>query len=86
MNILIIEIISNVDKLKTAKTNLAKQKAEQKKRQREYEQWKKTHYHQVPREVMCGMCAGEGTIGYYSHTKRRCPQCYGRGYKLEHYY
>lgn len=88
INTLIEEIIKNVDKLKNAKRNLAKQDADRKKtqreRQRKLEQWEKTHYHQVPREVRCGMCAGEGTIGYY--TKQRCPQCYGRGYKLEHYY
>ena len=91
MNILIIEIISNVDKLKNAKTNLAKQKANREKRQREKEQWKKNHYHSTPKEVMCFYCAGQGYIEARdfdgSLQKRwRCTNCYGRGYTLEHYY
>lgn len=86
-------ILNNIDRLKNTKKIYAERikgiksfEREIDKEKKKQEQWKKTHYHQVPREVMCGMCAGEGTIGYYSHTKRRCPQCYGRGYKLEHYY
>ena len=95
MNTLIAEIIKNVDKLKNAKRNLAKQKADQEKRQREEEQWKKTHYHSTPKEVRCMYCGGIGykdvkdydyTLHAWVKERQRCIYCYGRGYTLEHYY
>jgi TPR repeat protein len=91
MNTLIEEIIKNVDKLKNAKRNLAKQKANREKRQREEEKRKKNQYHSTPKEVMCFYCTGKGYIEARdfdgSLQKRwRCTNCYGRGYTLEHYY
>lgn len=89
MNTLIAEIVNNVEKL--TKKYLAKEKANLEKKQREKEQWKKTHYHSTPKEVMCFYCAGQGYIEARdfdgSLQKRwRCTNCFGRGYTLEHYY
>ena len=100
MNTLIEEILKNVDELKNSKEKYAERVKEVKSQEREaeannkkYEQWKKTHYHSTPKEVMCFYCAGQGYIevtvfeGSLQKKKRwRCTNCFGRGYTLEHYY
>lgn len=86
MNTLIAEILKNVDKLKNAKKYLAEKKTDQKKAQREAEQWKKTHYHQIPKETRCTVCYGSGISHYNNDIPQRCVNCYGRGYTMEHYY
>ena len=60
------------------------------KRVKEWEEAEaKKTYHKVPKEVRCWACWGAGTVQTFSegvYYPKRCTNCYGRGYTLEHYY
>ena len=64
-----------------------KEKALQDKWDREYREAEaKKTYHKVPKEERCWVCGGSGTITSDGVPIKRCTNCYGRGYTLEHYY
>lgn len=86
-------ILNNIDRLKNTKKIYAERikgiksfEREIDKEKKKQEQWKKTHYHQIPKETRCTVCYGSGISHYNNDIPQRCVNCYGRGYTMEHYY
>ena len=77
-----IALIENVNKKK--KEQYANWERDYKERQA------KKKYHSTPKQERCFICGGSGEVtinGFVGEgPTRRCTNCYGKGYTLEHYY
>lgn len=83
MDVLIDNILSNVENFKNAKELGPRLRERDNAYDREYRKFQKEikeaqakmKYHEIPREVRCIFCSGNG-----------CTYCYHRGYVKQHYY
>ena len=80
MDVLIGNILSNLDNFKNAKELGAREREREDAYDRKFkkevkEAQAKMKYHEIPREVRCIFCLGNG-----------CIYCYHRGYVKQHYY